>query len=105
MKILRKALLFGLGATMFTKEKVEEAVDTLIKRGELAQEERNKAIEELLQRAEEERKTLVDTVTQTVQSVVSQMGIATKKDVDELAARLAAVEAKLAEGQAEKKAE
>lgn len=96
MKTLRKALLFGLGATVYTVEKIEEVVDNLIKRGELAKEERAKAVQDLIDQAEKERKAFVDTVKQSVERAVSEMGLVTKKDFDQLLNRLNEIEKRLA---------
>lgn len=40
MDVVKKAMLLGLGVISLTKEKAEEAVDDLIKRGEVSREER-----------------------------------------------------------------
>ncbi|RKY86229.1 polyhydroxyalkanoate synthesis regulator, partial [candidate division KSB1 bacterium] len=55
-ELLKKGVLLGLGAVTLTKEKAEELVDELIKKGELAREERATAIDEFLKKAEEEEK-------------------------------------------------
>ena len=96
MKLLRKVFLLGLGVGVATKEAIEAAVDNLIKRGELAQEERGKAIESLLREAEEERKKFTETIKESVQKAVSDMGMATRKDIEELKKRFEAMEERFA---------
>ena len=52
MSVIKNIVLLGWGVASLTKEKVEEAVEELIKRGEIASADRAKAIEELQQKAQ-----------------------------------------------------
>ena len=56
MDIIRKAVYMGLGAISMTKDKAEELVDDLIKRGEVASAERYKTIDKLLKEADNQEK-------------------------------------------------
>jgi polyhydroxyalkanoate synthesis regulator phasin len=63
MSVLRKVMLLGVGAATLTREKAEELVEDLVKRGEVAAGDKAKAIEELEHKAEAattEIKKLVD---------------------------------------------
>ncbi|HVP58340.1 MAG TPA: hypothetical protein VMU02_09600 [bacterium] len=63
MSVLKKAMMFGVGAAALTREKAEELVDDLVKRGEVAAGDKAKAIDELQRKAEAataEVKKLVD---------------------------------------------
>ncbi len=63
MSVIKNIFLLGWGVASLTKEKVEEAVEELIKRGEVASSDRGKAIEELQQKAQaaaSEIKRIVD---------------------------------------------
>ncbi|MEW5995316.1 MAG: phasin family protein, partial [Candidatus Zixiibacteriota bacterium] len=52
MSILRNTVLASIGAFHVTKDKAEKIIDELIKKGELDQSDRKKAIMELLDKAE-----------------------------------------------------
>ena len=52
MSILRNTVLASIGALHVTKEKAEQVIDELIKKGELNKSDRKKAIMELLKKAE-----------------------------------------------------
>ena len=54
LDLFKKAVLMGLGAITLTKEKVEQIVDELIKKGELTEGERSKAIRDFLLKAQEQ---------------------------------------------------
>jgi len=62
MKAINNLILAGLGAVSLTREKAEELVDTLIKRGDLARGDRKVAIEDLIKKAEEEARKFTDTM-------------------------------------------
>ncbi len=52
MSILKNTVLASIGAIQVTKAKAEKVIDELIKKGELDQSQRKKAIMELLEKAE-----------------------------------------------------
>ena len=82
--LMKKGVLMGLGAITLTKEKAEALVDELVKKGELAKEERGSAITELLEKAEKEEKILHDKIAAEVKKITEELGLATKKDVKSL---------------------
>jgi polyhydroxyalkanoate synthesis regulator phasin len=69
VSVFKKMLMVGLGAATVTKEKAEEIVEDLVKRGEVAAGDRAKAIEELQQKAQAaagEVKKMVDERVETL---------------------------------------
>ncbi len=90
--ILRKTFLFGVGLTSLTKEKAEEFIDELIKRGEVESKDKAKAVDNIIQRAKEEEKKFNEKVNQTVQNVINNMGITTKKDIENLESKIKELE-------------
>ena len=87
-EFLKKGYLIGLGLASLTREKVEEVVDELIRRGEIAEKDRPGAIEELIARAKEEQKKLTNTVKEGAQKVIAETGIPTRQQFEELIKRL-----------------
>jgi polyhydroxyalkanoate synthesis regulator phasin len=92
MDIIKKAMLLGLGLFSLTKEKAEEFVDDLIKRGEVTREERFKVVDKLLEQAEKQERELVGKISETVQKVITDIGLPTKKELDEISKRLEEIE-------------
>lgn len=82
--LLKKTVLLGLGAITVTKDKVEVLVDELIKKGELAKDERSKAIQDLLKKAAEQEKILIDKISTEVNKAIAKLGIPTKQDLERL---------------------
>jgi len=101
MDIIRKAVYMGLGAISMTKDKAEELVDDLIKRGEVASAERFKTIDKLLKEADRQEKEFQHKVSAAVQKVIVEMGLPTRKDLAEIGETLKRIEANMSS--AEKK--
>lgn len=92
LQFLRKTYLLGLGLASVTRERLEEVVDELVKRGEVAEGDRQKVLDDLLERAKEEQKKLSTSVKEGVQKVVGEMGIPTRKEFSDLVERVAHME-------------
>jgi polyhydroxyalkanoate synthesis repressor PhaR len=101
-ELIKKAMLAGIGAVTVTKEKVEELVDDLIKKGELSKEDRAKFIRELAEKAELQSREVKKWVDERVKVTVSRVKMAKaeevealRKQVDELTEAIAHLEKKL----------
>ncbi len=109
MSILKNTVLAGIGIIQITKDKAEEVIDDLIKRGEIDKSDRKKAVMELVEKAEAQTQSLRDKistesgkVTDQVTKVVKDLRLATgndlerlEKKIDKLAKSVAALEKKL----------
>ncbi|PZT53526.1 phasin family protein [Paenibacillus silvae] len=95
--LFKKAFSLGLGLTVVSKEKIEKAVDDLVKRGELAPGESKAFIERLMERGDEEQSQLKRVIQEQVKRVLQEAGVASESDVTSLEQRVAVLEKKLAE--------
>ncbi|MGC9364934.1 MAG: phasin family protein [Fidelibacterota bacterium] len=82
--LLKKVMLAGLGAFAITKEKAEEIVDELIKKGELTEDKRLKTVQDLLDKAREQEDALNAKVAATVKNVLEKLDLPTRKDIARL---------------------
>lgn len=82
--LLKKGILMGLGAITITKEKAEHLVDELIKKGELTEGERSKAVREFLTKAQEQEKALNEKVNTTVKKILEKLDLPSRKDIERL---------------------
>ncbi len=92
---LKKTYLFGLGIASMTKERVEEMVDEMVKRGEVAEKDRSKVLDDLLSRAKEEQQKLSSTVKENVKNIVHEMGLPTRDELLALVKRVEELENEL----------
>ncbi|GAW91815.1 phasin family protein [Calderihabitans maritimus] len=92
---LRKGFLLGLGAMSLTREKAEQLVEDLVKKGQVSTDEAKQFVEQLVERGREEREQLRGTVQSEVQKVRDELGLVTRKELEELEARVKALEERL----------
>ena len=82
MDFFKKSVLFGLGVFDLTREKAEKIVDEMIKRGEMAQSDKAKAVKELLKGHDERMEKLKKKIDESVEKVTARVK---GKDKEELA--------------------
>lgn len=82
-------LYMGLGAAFLAKDKFEEFVDELEKRGEMSRSEAKNFLEDAKARALKEEEALNTRIHEELRKVLEGMGLATKEDIAELKALLA----------------
>ncbi len=91
----RKARHFGLGVVDFTRQKVEAAVEDMVKRGELAEQDTSQAVAEIMEKAQAEQKDFLEKLKAMVDKAVSEAGLARAADLEALAKRVADLEKKM----------
>ncbi|SHH78358.1 phasin family protein [Sporanaerobacter acetigenes] len=87
---LKGLLLAGIGSMALTYEKANEMVDTLVKKGELTVNQ-GKELNEELKRVVESQKTgqkSQNVDAETLKSVLQELNLPTKADIDELKTRI-----------------
>ncbi|MGO8760958.1 MAG: phasin family protein [Desulfobaccales bacterium] len=91
-EMLQKAWLFGVGVFDFTKEKVEDLVKEMVRRGEITQQEGPEAVRQLLGKAQEAQQAMVAKVKELTKSALDEIKVAKASDLEALEARVAALE-------------
>jgi len=79
-------LYMGLGAAFLAKDKFEEFVDEMEKRGEMSRTEAKNFLEDAKARAQQEEEAVNARIHKELQKVLEGMGLATKEDIVELKA-------------------
>jgi polyhydroxyalkanoate synthesis regulator phasin len=98
LDFVRKVMLTGVGLAVMTKEKAEELGRELVEKGEITEKEGKEFVEELLRKSEETSKDFENKVEENVKKVMTKLNFATKKEMDTLVARVAALEKEKAAG-------
>lgn len=93
--LIEKTINLGIGIAATTKEKVESRVDELIKKGQLAKENRAKAVNELFDSVEKKEKEFEEKASAAVNETIKNFGIATRKDIDSLSEKVSDIQKKL----------
>ncbi len=91
-ELLHKAWLFSMGLFDFTREKVEAAVQEMVQRGEITQQESPEAVKQLLAKAQDAQQALVDKVRELTKAAIDELNVAKASDLAALEKRVAALE-------------
>ena len=83
-RLLRKLILSGIGAFALTQEKVEELVDELVKRGEVAWGEKDDLLGELIEKGKKQKAEVEKKIGEKVEEILSRINIATRSDIERL---------------------
>lgn len=92
---LEKAAYTGLGLAALTKDKLDEAVDTLKKERGLTEEEGRRLGEEMKDGAEAARKKLDERVDEAVEKALAELHLASRKELEALKDRVEKLESGL----------
>ncbi len=92
MDPIKKAMYLGLGAISLTKEKAEKLIDELVQRGEVNGKERTAMVEKLMTEGAAQRRELEANVAASAQKVITDLGLPTQKDFQNLSKRLDGIE-------------
>ena len=76
IELIKKAILTGVGIAALTKDKVEELAKELIDKGKMSEQEGEKFVEEMLNRAEESRETCKNQTESLVKNTIAKMNLA-----------------------------
>ena len=93
---LKKVAFLGLGTVAATREKIEEGIEKLIKRGVITAAQGKKLAQKLLADADRTRKEIAKKIDAGVKAGISKAGFVTKKEHDTLKRRTEVLERKFA---------
>lgn len=93
--VIERTLMLGLGAAALTKDRVQTVVDEFIRRGQLSAEDGKDMVEKLASRSREEARSALKTADSSLQTVVRELGAASRRDVEDLDFRLRQIEHRL----------
>ncbi|WP_227762354.1 phasin family protein [Zhaonella formicivorans] len=95
LDLMRRAMHVGIGALSLTREKAEQLMDELVKKGEMSQSEAKEFIENLIERGKQEQAEIRNMIRQEVQKFQEEFPLVSRKEVKELEERIAKLEAML----------
>ena len=92
---LERTLLLALGAAALTRERVQEVVDEVVRRGELTRREGKDLVDDLMERASDQGSGLRERFDANLQDLFRQWGLATHGEWEELNLKVAQLEHRL----------
>jgi polyhydroxyalkanoate synthesis regulator phasin len=93
--LLKKALSLGLGALLVSKDKIEDVVNELVKKGELGQEEGKNLVNELIEKGEASVNEVEVKIEKIVKSVTEKFDLPTRKELNEIKSEIEQIKEKL----------
>jgi polyhydroxyalkanoate synthesis repressor PhaR len=84
VEAVKRALMVSIGALDVTREKIEELVDDLIKKGHLDKKERAQTVRELMERTEERSKEAKKWIEEQIRTSITKLRPAKEEEVKDL---------------------
>ncbi len=81
---IKKSMLVGMGLVAMTREKIEEVIDALVKKGELSEKEGKEMVDDLVEKSKSVKKDLEEKVEKIVTDILKKLNIPTREELTEL---------------------
>lgn len=94
--MVKTGLLAGLGAMVVTRDRLEEALDSLVDQGRISRDEARRMVEELTEGGRKEWEHLQEGLLEAVRKALETMDVASRRRQEELEKRLENLEKRLA---------
>ena len=94
---LHRVFLAGIGAVALAKEDMEDLVDKLVERGEIAEADGRKVMKDVMRRRKKQVEKAEDEFEKRVEEIMSRMNIPAKDEIDVLGAKITALTKKVDE--------
>jgi len=95
LEAARKVLLASIGAVALAQDEIEDFVNRLVERGEIAEKDGRKLVRELVDRRKKEAEKAEDGITKRVEEILDRMSVPTKADIKALGDKIAALSKKV----------
>ncbi|WP_340081523.1 hypothetical protein [Terribacillus sp. FSL K6-0262] len=93
--LLRKGFLLGVGAALAGKEKLDAKLKELVEKGEITPQQAKDLIQRFVEKGEAKSNEWNEKNQENMQKKASELGLATKADVDALKQRISHLELRL----------
>jgi len=97
LEAARKVLLAGIGAVAIAQEEIEDFVNKLIERGEIAEKDGKKLISEVVEKRKKSAEKAEDEFTQRIEEILDRLNVPSKEDIDALGNKITALSKKVDE--------
>lgn len=96
-EMVRRVLLATIGAAVIAQEEIEAFVNRLVERGEIAEKDGKKIINELMDKRKSKTAKVEDEISKNLEGVLKKMNIPSKADVDALSQKITGLSKKIDE--------
>jgi poly(hydroxyalkanoate) granule-associated protein len=95
--MLQKVLFAGIGAAALTRDEVEAFVNRMVQRGDISESEAEAVVEDVMATSKKQAARLDAEVDKRVKAALKQSDIPTTEDIEDLNAKIAALQRKVEE--------
>ena len=95
MELVRRLFLASIGAAVIAQEEIETLVNKLVERGEIAEKDGKKLINEMMDKRKTKTADVTVEINKNVENVLARMNIPTKADVEALGQKINALSKKV----------
>ena len=93
----RKVLMAAIGAVALAQEEIEDFVNKLVERGEIAEKDGRKLVHDVMARRKKDAEKAEDEVGKRIELAMERMSVPTKADIDVLSEKITALSKKVDE--------
>ena len=97
LEATRKVLLAGIGAIVLAQEEIEDFVNRLVERGEIAEKDGKKLVREMMDKRKKGTAKAEDEFNKRIEEILKRMNVPTKADIDVLSEKILALTKKVDE--------
>jgi len=97
LNVARKLVLASIGAVALAQEEVELFINKLVERGEIAEQDGKKLVQDMMERRKKLQKKTEDEMNKQVEQMLDRMDVPTKADIEALSKKIAALSKKIDE--------
>ena len=92
---VRKVTLASIGAFAMAQEELEDFIQKLVERGEIAEKDGKKLMKELMEKRKKETAKAEDEMNKRVEDILTRMNVPTKSDIEALGDKISALSKKV----------
>jgi len=94
---VRKVLLASIGAVALAQDEIEDFVERLIERGEIAEKDGRKLVREVFEKRKKEAQKAEDEFSKRVEGTLDRMSVPSKSDIEILSEKITELSKKIDE--------
>jgi len=96
-ELARKVMLATIGAVALAQEEAEAFIKKLIDRGEIAEKDGHKMMDDLKEKRQKKTKQAEDELDSRISQILDRTGVPTKSDIEALSEKISALTSKIDE--------
>ena len=94
---VRKVLLASIGAVALAQEEIEDFVNKLVERGEIAEKDGKKLVHEVMDKRKKGAEKAEDEFSKRVEEILTRLNVPSKVDIESLGEKIATLSKKVDE--------